>query len=231
MPISVPDLDRFIARIQKADLQRSNLYFVRLPIGLMVSTALGSGANAALGQAAGAGIPAALPVNSVADQLSGAINDIPGPEQLKRLAANFGSDYTAEMLVKSVGTPSLDTESTGNQLDALRDEVETGVTAGTISLTMMCTPGAPEYSAFHAWMDQIQNHKTGRMGFRNEYSSGKNMEIQLLNRQLVPRAEYKFYDVRPTNVGPIQLSWESNNEVMEFNATLRFRTHEYNQLA
>lgn len=227
VPIPVPDLDRFISRIQENDLQRTNLYFVRLPIGIMVSSALGTGLN----NATGLGLPVALPVNSVADRLSGAIDSVPGPEQLKRLASYFGSDYTAEMLVKSVGTPSLDADSTENALDALGDQVETSVTAGTIPITMMCTPGAPEYAAFYQWMNQIQNPKTGRVGFRSDYSVGKTMEIQMLNRQLVPRSQYTFHDVRPTSVSPVQMSWESNDEIMEFDVTISFRRHEYEILS
>lgn len=229
---TIPKLEAIASRINSQDMQRSNLYYVRLPLALMLSAGLGATVNSALGKTPIGGIGSILPVNDQLNQAIASVTSAVGalPRQLTRLGAKFGSSNSADALVVSVGIPGLDATAQDDPLDALQDQVYSGVTGGQVPVTIMCTQGAAEYAALWSWMAQIQNPATGKMGFFNDYASGNIMEIELLNRELKPRARYTFTDVRPASISPVQLSWESNNEIMRVDVNFMYRRHAFELL-
>lgn len=220
----IPDINKFAQRINTQDLQRTNLYYVGLPTATLVSTALGASLNQYLGKLPASRLDIPVDITRVSDRLVGGIENAPGPDQIKRLVTQgLGTSFSAEMLISSVGLPGQEAQLQVDELDALRDQKLTRFTSSTIPMTIMCTPGAPEFGALWEWGQQMQDARTGRLGFRNDYAKGKNMEIVLLDRDLKPRSKYTMFDCHPISFSPVNMSWKSNNEVLEYEITWKFR--------
>ena len=52
----------------------------------------------------------------------------------------------------------------------------------------------------------------------SDYQAGQ-MTVEQLDRNDNPVKQYIFYDVYPTDVGQIQLSFEQNNDIEKFSTT------------
>ena len=73
-------------------------------------------------------------------------------------------------------------------------------------------------TAFENWVEAISNSgsTTGAVA-PNTYQA--QMNVQQLDRNDVVVAEYQLIDAYPTSVGEIQLSWDANNQIQEYNVT------------
>jgi hypothetical protein len=76
-------------------------------------------------------------------------------------------------------------------------------------------------NAFEAWMNGINNNSnnTGLIS-PNQYQV--DMEVSQLDRNGGVIKTYKFVDAYPTEVGSIELNFDTNNQVEEFTVTLQY---------
>lgn len=231
MASTIPDFNSWSSRIAQDDFQRTNLYFVRLPVGLVLSAALAGSMNSLVGSSGVGSVAGLLPsspglVSSTASAGNSMISQAIGPAG-RSLLAKLNAENSPDALVSSVGTPDLSVDMEQNPLDTFGGSIPISATEGQIPVTLMCTTSAPQYLALWEWYNTIQNAETGRMGFYNDYAKGHKLEIEFLDRKLNITTSYEFFDVTPVNVSPVQMSWESNDEIMKVDVDFKFRKHRF----
>ena len=74
-------------------------------------------------------------------------------------------------------------------------------------------------NALETWSNSIVNYDaTNGILAPSDYQAGQ-MTVEQLDRNDNPVKQYIFYDVYPTDVGQIQLSFEQNNDIEKFSTT------------
>lgn len=76
-------------------------------------------------------------------------------------------------------------------------------------------------NAFEEWQSGVANYSTTE-GITNAADYQVDMLVHQLDRNGEIIKTYRFYDVYPTNVGEIQLSYDNNNQIEEFTAELTY---------
>lgn len=76
-------------------------------------------------------------------------------------------------------------------------------------------------SAFENWVTSISSpgSTTGEVSPSNYQVQ---LSVQQLDRNDAVVAEYQIIDAYPTSVGEISLSWDSNNQIQEYNVTFQY---------
>ena len=80
-------------------------------------------------------------------------------------------------------------------------------------------------NAFEAWVDTIQNSNSSS-GALNPALYQVDMQVNQLDRNERVVKTYNFKDAFPTEVGAIQLDWDSNNQIEQFDVTFRYNYFE-----
>lgn len=74
-------------------------------------------------------------------------------------------------------------------------------------------------NAFETWMSTINTHSTNiKLPGRYRYTA----LVTQFSKIGVPVKTYRFIDIWPSDISPIEVSWESNDQVEEFTATLQY---------
>lgn len=77
-------------------------------------------------------------------------------------------------------------------------------------------------NAFEQWMNAIDQHYTNT-GLSNPYSYQTDMEVHQLNKEGKTTKEYYLRGVFPTNISPIEVSYDSTDTIEEFSVTLAYQ--------
>lgn len=76
-------------------------------------------------------------------------------------------------------------------------------------------------NAMEAWMNGINNN-VSNTGLVNPAQYQVDMEVFQLDRNGNPIKAYKFVDAYPTEVGAIELNFDTNNQIEEFTVTFQY---------
>ena len=76
-------------------------------------------------------------------------------------------------------------------------------------------------NAFEAWMNGINNN-ANNTGLISAAQYQVDMEVSQLDRNGNPIKNYRFVDAFPTEVGAIELNFDTNNQVEEFTVTFQY---------
>ena len=76
-------------------------------------------------------------------------------------------------------------------------------------------------NAMEAWMNGINNN-VSNTGLVNPAQYQVDMEVFQLDRNGNPIKAYKFVDAYPTEVGAIELNFDTNNQIEEFTITFQY---------
>lgn len=76
-------------------------------------------------------------------------------------------------------------------------------------------------NAMEAWMNGINNN-VSNTGLINPSQYQVDMEVFQLDRNGNPIKSYKFTDAFPTEVGAIELNFDTNNQIEEFTVTFQY---------
>jgi len=93
-----------------------------------------------------------------------------------------------------------------------------------VSMTFLCSSDLFEKRVFEAWVDNIVNHKTGRLNYYNSYI-GEATIIQYDGNGKVVDAS-KLVELYPVRVQGIESKKEENNEFHRLTVDFAYRYHE-----
>lgn len=248
----IPDLTRFMRKVENTDLARPNMFIVRfgdfrttifsdgvfdsdLPIfpdgsGVSTSDDLFSGSSytwhriqdVALGQAHKILTPSMKRIFGAWDP--SLIRIIPGAGEI--LDGFLGLDYDVNkdlaLMVKSVSLPSSTLETQINRIDKLPRHEVKGRNYGTMTMTFYCSPSYEERALMLTWQNTIVDPKNGRFGFYNTYA--KDIDVITLDRHGVKQSTVHNVGCFPIEVGEVQLDFENNSQVSTFTVTFAVST-------
>lgn len=248
----IPDLTRFMRKVENSDLARPNMFIVRFgdfrtsifgdgvldsdsPItpdgsGISTSDDLFSGTSytwhrvqdIALGQANKILTPSMKKLFGAWDP--SLIRMIPGAGEV--LDGFLGLDYDVNkdlaLMVKSVTLPSSTLDTQINRTDKLPWHEVRGRNYGTMTMTFYCSPAYDERSLMLTWQNTIVNPKNGRFGFYNTYA--KDIDVITLDRHGVKQSTVHNVGCFPIEVGEVQLDFENNSQVSTFTVTFAVST-------
>ena len=104
-------------------------------------------------------------------------------------------------------------------------EIVSGVTfAEEISCTFQASADLKERRMFEAWQELAFNPDTWNVGYHNDYVGI--VKIFLLNRQNKKKFGIFLIEAYPKTIGPSELSYSSNNELIKIPVSFSFRTWE-----
>ncbi len=104
-------------------------------------------------------------------------------------------------------------------------EIVSGVTfAEEISCTFQASADLKERRMFEAWQELAFNPYTWNVGYHNDYVGI--VKIFLLNRQNKKKFGIFLIEAYPKTIGPSELSYSSNNELIKIPVSFSFRTWE-----
>jgi len=80
-------------------------------------------------------------------------------------------------------------------------------------------------TAFEKWLDQVNNHRSNvsDAGFEDNNYLHDCQVVQEKRENGGDIKKYEFVGCWPSNIGPIELGWESNDAVEEFSVTLEYQ--------
>lgn len=79
--------------------------------------------------------------------------------------------------------------------------------------------------AFEAWVDTMQR-SSSTSGALRPISYQTDLQVQALDRNDRVSKTYRFIDAFPTEVGPIALDWDNNNQIATFQVTFEYNYFE-----
>jgi len=82
-------------------------------------------------------------------------------------------------------------------------------------------------NAFERWMNGINQHNTNT-GLTNPLDYQADMVIEQLDKDGNVIKRYDFRGTFPTNIGPIEVSWDAENQIEEFPVELQVQYWESN---
>ena len=101
-------------------------------------------------------------------------------------------------------------------------EIVEGVTyADDISMSFQASSGLDERLFFENWQRQAFNEKTWNIGYYNDYIG--TIEMYVLDKQEQRRYGIKLWEVFPKTIGPNELSYDANDQLMLLPVSFTFR--------
>ena len=101
-------------------------------------------------------------------------------------------------------------------------EIVEGVTyADDISMSFLASSGLDERVFFENWQRQAFNEKTWNIGYYNDYIG--TIEMYVLDKQEQRRYGIKLWEVFPKTIGPNELSYDANDQLMLLPVSFTFR--------
>ena len=101
-------------------------------------------------------------------------------------------------------------------------EIVEGVTyADDISMSFQASSGLDERLFFENWQRQAFNEKTWNIGYYNDYIG--HVEMYVLDKQEQRRYGIKLWEVFPKTIGPNELSYDANDQLMLTPVSFTFR--------
>ena len=93
--------------------------------------------------------------------------------------------------------------------------------ADSITLTFQASADLKERVLFEKWQYTAFNQQTWNLGYYNDYIGA--LEIYLLDKQEKRRYGMKLWECFPKEIGPTDLSYGANNEIIKLPVTINFR--------
>jgi hypothetical protein len=90
-----------------------------------------------------------------------------------------------------------------------------------VNISFQCSADLSERVLMEKWQYAAYNPQTWNMGFYNDYVG--TVFIYLLDNQMQRRYGLKLWECFPKTVGPIALSYATNNQLAEFQCSMNFR--------
>lgn len=118
------------------------------------------------------------------------------------------------LLAKATNIPGISFETEKTYQDKRPFSNVKGRSVDNITMTFYCTPNYAERSLFMSWMNKIHNPKRNTFGFFD--SVKQRIEIATLNRKGKITSIAICQDCIPIRVGPINLDFDSNNQLATF---------------
>jgi len=101
-------------------------------------------------------------------------------------------------------------------------EIVEGITyADDISMQFQASSGLDERVFFENWQRQAFNEKTWNIGYYNDYIG--TIEMYVLDKQEQRRYGIKLWEVFPKTIGPNELSYDANDQLMLLPVSFTFR--------
>lgn len=136
-----------------------------------------------------------------------------------------GDTQLASFMIKAASLPSgiiapIEVPFRGRKLKVAGDR-----TFEPWTITVINDTGMEVRNAFERWMAQVNSHSQNVSGFVGSNSLGymKDMQVQQLDRNESVVKSYSFVNAFPTNIGPIDLNFETNDAVEEFTVELNYQ--------
>lgn len=194
------DVKKFVAQITKKDLARQNLYAVRFAsLQDTAKQTINTGEtlyNAATENIKGVGVKDAL-ISTV---------DLFG--------AGFEFERNIGMMVKSVNIPGSSYEVDVDKTRRTPAYIVKAKTDEPVTMTMYLSPKHEERKMMLGWFKQIYTNATAQVGFQSDYA--RTIEIYTYDRNSNMVTMTSLRNAYPTKIGSVQLGYENNNAVAEF---------------
>ena len=170
------------------------------------------------------------------DFLKNAFNDFARPNLYKiefvlpTAANSFGymsSDYIfkTEMTAKTVNIPAFDIGKLDIKRCGQHVSLPTTQNYGDVQLSLMCDDNYTQRKFLHSWMKHIiYDTDSNVYGKIHDILSCK-MRIKQLDNQFNVIFAAEFNRVWPSSIGEIQLSSDSDSQIVEFPATFSYSTY------
>lgn len=205
------DVKKFLAQINKNDLARQNLYAVRF--ASLQDTAkqiLNTGQaiyNADLTDIKGIGVADALQSTA------------------KLFGTGFEMERNIGMMVKSVNIPGSTFETDVDKSRRRPHHVVKAKTDESVTMSLYLSSDHPERKMLMGWFKQIYSNESAQVGFFANYA--RTIEIYTYNRDSKMVTMTSLKNAFPTRVGGVQLGYENNNTVAEFEAEFVYESATY----
>ena len=73
---------------------------------------------------------------------------------------------------------------------------------------------------FQRWSNAIYNQETGKFGWKDDYTC--TTEVKLYTKNLSTYNTIKIQNVFPVNISPIEMSWDTENTLLEISVSFDF---------
>lgn len=149
---------------------------------------------------------------------------------LFRVLVNFpgqtgGSMELASFMIKAAQLPSsviapIPIPYRGRKLNVAGDR-----TFEPWTITVMNDNGMEIRNAFERWMNLVNAHSTNASAYVGSNSLGfmQDITVQQLDRSDIVVKSYDFIGAFPTNIGAIDLNYETNDTIEEFTVELNYQ--------
>ncbi|AAQ64399.1 gp19 [Vibrio phage KVP40] len=205
------DVKKFLSQITKNDLARQNLYAVRFASLQDTAKQL---------------------MNTGESFLNADFSDIKGvgvQDALASTASLFGSGFEFErnigMMVKSVNIPGSSYETDVDKTRRKPHHVVKAKTDETVTMSLYLSPTHPERKMLLGWFKQIYSNDSAQVGFFSNYA--RTIEIYTYNRNAEMVTMTSLKNAYPIRVGGVQLGYENNNAVAEFEVEFVYESATY----
>jgi len=140
----------------------------------------------------------------------------------------FGIDYSS-ILVRSCQFPGQTINTNYTLYNNKKQTYATSMDLDPVSMEIACDVNSQAHSFFLDWQARIIQPKTRVMGYKSEYSGY--VEIDQHQRLFaiagISASRAKLINAYPVNVGPIELSHDTNDEICKFSVSFQYDDIEY----
>ncbi|CAL9998160.1 tail tube [Vibrio phage D480] len=205
------DVKKFLAQITKNDLARQNLYAVRFAsLQDTAKQVMNTGEtmyNAATDSVKGVGVQDAF------------------MSTIELFGAGFEYERNIGMMVKSTNIPGSSYETDVDKTRRTPNHIVKSKTDETVTMTMYLSPTHPERKMMLGWFKQIYTSATAQVGFMANYA--RTIEIYTYDRNSNMVTMTSLKNAFPTRVGGVQLGYENNNAIAEFEVEFVYESATY----
>ncbi|AGN30380.1 baseplate tail tube initiator [Vibrio phage nt-1] len=205
------DVKKFLSHVSKNDLARQNLYAVRFASLQDTAKQIMNTGESFL--------------NSDIDVIKG----IGVKDALASTAALFGTGFELErnigMMVKSVNLPGSSYETDVDKTRRRPHHVVKAKTDETVTMSLYLSPSHPERKMLMGWFKQIYSNDSAQVGFFANYA--RTIEIYTYDRNSNMATMTSLKNAFPIRVGGVQLGYENNNAVAEFEVEFVYESATY----
>lgn len=139
---------------------------------------------------------------------------------LFRMTVNFpgfagGDSELASFMIKASSLPGSQIEAITIPFRGRQAYVAGDRTFEPLSITVINDGAMDVRNAFERWMNAINQHEAN-IGLTNPLDYQADISIEQLDRNDNATKRYDFRSAQPTNLGAIEVSWDSENTIEEF---------------
>lgn len=212
------NMENFSSEITKSDLARTNLFRVQINPAIIAKVIADK--NNKLYSSVKKGIDNGFtsPFTSVQSsidfigQLGTAVGTINQISSLNKIDKG--------LMCKAVNIPGTSIETEISYSSKPFRTLPKYNTFAPVTLTFYAETDQSNRRFFEDWQNMVVDRQTGLVGYYNEYTTG--VFVYTYDRNGKATALTYFHECYPTQVGAIQLNWDSNNEIMTYDVELTY---------